>query len=76
MNENKARKHRFGILAARHCFERWRITAGQADYIEGHEGSGWNWRDSKKAFNRERNAALLRFRQEVARLTPTRKPRS
>ena len=60
MNENKARKHRFGILAARHCYERWRITTDQADYIEGHEGSGWNWRDSKKAFRREAKKAARR----------------
>ena len=61
MNESKARRHRFGILAARHCFERWRITDDQAEYIEGHEGSGWRVHDSQKAFDRERAASFDRF---------------
>ncbi|SDK80629.1 hypothetical protein [Arthrobacter sp. ok362] len=41
MNAYQAQRIRFGILAARHMFERGRITAAQVDDLEGMEMAGW-----------------------------------
>ena len=53
MTPYQAQRIRFGILAARHMLERWRLTGSQVDDLEGMELSGWRVHDSHKAFDRE-----------------------
>lgn len=62
MTPYAAQRIRFGILAARHMLERWRLTVGQVDDLEGMELVGWRIGDAGtvKAFNVELNAALIR----------------
>lgn len=50
MTPAKAQRLRFGILAARHALERWRLTVGQVEDLEGCLGAGWKYRDAKKSF--------------------------
>lgn len=60
MTPYKAQRIRFGILAARHMLERWRLTPDQVDYLEGCEAVGWGMRDSRKAYEQERFNARRR----------------
>lgn len=59
-NTYQSQRIRFGILAARHMLERWRLTPAQVDDLEGCLASGWKYRDSQKAFDHEIHAATLR----------------
>lgn len=60
MTPRKAQRIRFGILAARHALERGRLTEWQVEYLEGCEAVGWQVRDSRNAFDRERFNARRR----------------
>ena len=60
MTPYQAQRLRFGILAARHALERWRLTEDQVDYLEGCETVGWAIKYSAKAFDREYVKAWLR----------------
>lgn len=60
MNAYQAQRIRFGILAARHMLERFRLTVGQVDDLEGCIAAGWKYRDAQKAFDREHKAATMR----------------
>lgn len=60
MTPYQAQRIRFGILAAREILERRRLTEDQQDYIEGCELAGWRIGDTRKAFDREWNAAQAR----------------
>lgn len=60
MTPYKARRIRFGILAARHYIERDRLTPQQVDYLETCGDEGWRVRDSRRAFKREYDAARVR----------------
>jgi len=55
MNAYQAQRIRFGILAARHLYDRERMTPDQIDYLEGCEAHGWMIGDAGtlKAFERE-----------------------
>lgn len=60
MTPYQSQRIRFGVLAARHMLERRRLTGWQLDDLEGMEGAGWRVRDSRKAFDAEFEAAMLR----------------
>jgi len=55
MNAYQAQRIRFGILAARHCFERDLMTADHVEYLEGCELVGWRVGDAGtvEAFDKE-----------------------
>ena len=55
MNAYQAQRIRFGILAARHLYDREAMTPAQVDYLEGCEAHGWMIGDAGtlKAFERE-----------------------
>jgi len=55
MNAYQAQRIRFGILAARHLYDREAMTPDQVDYLEGCEAHGWMIGDAGtlKAFERE-----------------------
>lgn len=62
MTSTQAQRLRFGILAARHALERWRLTEGQVDDLEGMELAGWivgDW-GTQRAFDQEYKAHGLR----------------
>lgn len=54
MTRAQAQRLRFGILAARHGLERWRLTPDQVDYLENCERVyGWRKEDAWAAYKRE-----------------------
>lgn len=61
MTTYAAQRLRFGILAARHALERWRLTEDQVDFLEGCETVGWAIKYSRKAYAREQNNAYHRM---------------
>jgi putative IMPACT (imprinted ancient) family translation regulator len=62
VNAYQAQRIRFGILAARHIYDREAMTPGQVDYLEGCEANGWMIGDggTVKAFEREASEILSR----------------
>lgn len=60
MTTYAAQRLRFGILAARHALERWRLTETQTDFLEGCETVGWAIKYSARSFDREYVKAWLR----------------
>lgn len=60
MTPYQAQRIRFGVLAARHMLERWRLTPDQVDYLEGCCAHSWKVRDSYPAYKRERDAIRKR----------------
>lgn len=51
MTPYQAQRIRFGILAARHMLERWRLRTWQVDDMEGCVASGWKWQDAIDPFD-------------------------
>lgn len=60
MTPHQAQRIRFGVLAARHALERWRLTPDQVDYLEGCEAAGWRVKDSQRAYDWETTAVHIR----------------